>query len=90
VEATAETGGNVGRVATAAVHGAIKAAGEVGTDTARTVADVLADAVRGIKGVRGATGRTAAKAPGKKAGKQPAKKPATKPAKKATRRTLKK
>ena len=89
VEATAETGGNVGRVATAAVRGAIKAAGEVGTHRPN-VADVLAGAVRGVKGVRGATVHKAAKAPRKKAAKKPAKKPAKKSAKKATRRALKK
>jgi len=68
------------------VRGAIKAAGEVGTDTAQAVADVLAGAVRGIRGVRGATVGHAAKSPRKK----PAKKPARKSEKEATRRALKK
>jgi hypothetical protein len=90
VAATTETGGNVSRVATAAVRSAIKVADEVGTDTAQTVADVLAGAVRGIKGVHGETVCMAVKESGKKTAKKSVRKPAERPVKKTTTMTLKK
>jgi hypothetical protein len=88
VQATAETGGIVGRAAAAAARSTIEVAGEVGTDTARTAADVLADPVRGVKGMCGATVRKATKAPGKKAAKEPTRKSAEKAARVASKKPV--
>ena len=46
-------GRDVGRITEAAIKSAIKAAGRVGSKSARTVGDVLTDVVRGIDDVVG-------------------------------------
>jgi hypothetical protein len=48
-----ETGQDIGRITEAAIESAIKAAGRVGSKSARTVGDVLAGVVRGIDDVVG-------------------------------------
>jgi hypothetical protein len=54
VEAVQEVGGDVGGAATAAVNGALEAAGSLGASATRSVSVFLVGVVEGVKNVVGA------------------------------------
>ena len=63
IEAGQEIGGNVGSMASAAVTGAVDAAGTIGNTAVRTVRELLVATAAGVKDVAGAILPTPRKPP---------------------------